>query len=110
MNQYPLTLQFSVGTSVNNHLMITDLSKQVQTGFIILLQYFFNTLKTKQRLVDLQNIHIVNGRIHIDLNISKKNNYTHLIDNIDKIEYWNFPHVVCSKSNTNYSLVDMTYI
>jgi hypothetical protein len=110
MNHYPLTLQFSVGTSVNSHQMITDLSKNVQRGFFLLVQYFINQLHSELFKVVLKNLSFVNGKIQLDLSISTKNNYPYLVDKVDTVEYWNFPHVICSISDQKYSIVDMKFI
>ncbi len=110
MNQYPLTIQFSVGTSVNSHQMITDLSKNVQRGIFLLVQYFINQLHSEQFRVLLKNLSIVNGKIETNLLISTKYKYSYLVDTVDTVEFWNFPQVICSHSNQKYSIVDMKFI
>lgn len=110
MNQYPLTLQFSVGTSVNSHQMITDLSKNVQNGFFLLIEYFIVQLHSKLFQVSFKNIYTVNGKIEIKLSILTNNKYTELIEQVDEINYWKYPKIVCDDSNKNYSIVDMKFV
>jgi hypothetical protein len=110
MNQYPLRLQFSVGTSVNSHQMITDLSENVQNRFFLLIEYFIVQLHSKLFQVSFKNIYTVNGKIQIELSILTNNKYTELIEQVDEITYWSYPKIVCDDSNKNYSIVDMKFV
>ena len=71
MNQYPLRLQFSVGTSVNSHQMITDLSKNVQNRFFLLIEYFILQMQSNLFQVSFKNIYTVNGKIEIESELGK---------------------------------------
>ena len=110
MNRFPITLRFSVGTSVQKEKMITDLSKQVQDGFDKLIQYFICDLEAGNNKIDIQYYYDSNGRIVLDLIVSTDMNYEQLFERIDDISYWKYPSVVSSCTNTNYYLVDLEYI
>ena len=110
MNKYPLRLQFSVGTSVNSHQMITDLSENVQDRFFLLIEYFIVQLHSKLFQVSFKNIYTVNGKIETKLSILTNNKYTELIEEVDEIKYWSYPKIVCDDSNKNYSIVDMKFV